>query len=225
MFSRFKQRSSELERLDTGDFTPHEYAKWQREMRVIHRLFGEMRALRNSLGRAAGESGGENVSVLDVGAGSGELLRSLTRQIEGAFLVGVELNAEAARTIRGAGLNSLRADAMKLPFADDSFDYVFCSLFLHHLDDGPAMTMLGEMSRVARKRIFVIDLNRSPVAYYFYKVVGGLFLQPFTLEDGALSILRSRPPDELTDLAERAGLKDIKVQHSRANRLILSGTK
>ncbi|HEX3101116.1 MAG TPA: methyltransferase domain-containing protein [Pyrinomonadaceae bacterium] len=225
MFSRFKQRSTELERLDTGDFTPAEYAKWQREMRVIHRLFGEMRALRNSLGRAFLESGEKNVSVLDVGAGSGELLRSLTSQIEGAFLVGVELNADAVRTIRDAGLNSLRADAMKLPFADDCFDYVFCSLFLHHLDDGPAMTMLGEMSRVARKRIFVIDLNRSPVAYYFYKLVGGLFLQPFTLEDGALSILRSRPPDELTDLAERAGLKDIRVQHSRANRLILSGTK
>lgn len=225
MFSRFKQRSTELERLDTGDFTPAEYAKWQREMRVIHRLFGEMRALRNSLGRAYVESGETNVSVLDVGAGSGELLRSLTKQIERAFLVGVELNAEAARTIRDAGLNSLRADAMKLPFADDSFDYVFCSLFLHHLDDGPAMTMLGEMSRVARKRIFVIDLNRSPVAYYFYKIVGGLFLQPFSLEDGALSILRSRPPDELTDLAERAGLKDVKVQHSRANRLVLSGTK
>ncbi len=225
MFSRFKQRSTELERLDTGDFTPAEYAKWQREMRVIHRVFGEMRALRNSLVRDVVDSGQRNVSVLDVGAGSGELLKSLTGHLNNPFLVGVELNREAAISIREAGMNSLQADAMNLPFGDDSFDYAFCSLFLHHLDDGPAVTMLGEMSRVVRKKIFVIDLNRSPVAYYFYKIVGGMFLQPFSLEDGALSILRSRPPDELEALAKRANLKDIRVQHSKANRLILSGRK
>ena len=227
MFEKFSTRSRELERLDTGDYTPQEYAKWQQEMRVIHRVFGELRALKNTLIRDVLASGGSEVSILDVGAGSGELLRLAGKELNGtkAFLVGAEINADAANSIRDKGLASLQTDATNLPFADDAFDYVFCSLFLHHLDDEPAIKMLGEMNRVAGKRIFVVDLNRSPLAYYFYKIVGSLFLQRCTVEDGSLSILRSRPPKELLEIAEKAGLKDAQVEHSKANRLILSGRK
>ena len=227
MFERFSTRSRELERLDTGDYTPQEYAKWQQEMRIIHRVFGELRALKNTLIRDVLAGGESEVSILDVGAGSGELLRLAGKELneKKAFLAGAELNADAAKSIHDKGLASLRTDAMKLPFADDAFDYVFCSLFLHHLDDEPAIRMLREMNRVAGKRIFVVDLNRSPVAYYFYKIVGSLFLQRFTVEDGSLSILRSRPPKELLEIAEKAGLKDANIEHSKANRLILSGRK
>ena len=227
IFDKFATRSERLERLDTGDYTPREYAKWQQEMRVIHRVFGELRALKNSLVREVLASGEGRVSILDVGAGSGELLRLLSKRLADvtAFLVGVEINPDAANSIGKIGSIALQADAMNLPFADDGFDYVFCSLFLHHLDDEPAIKMLREMNRVARKKIFVIDLNRSPVAYYFYRIVGGLFLQRFSLEDGALSILRSRSPQELLDLARKADIKDVTVRSSKANRLILSGRK
>jgi hypothetical protein len=81
------------------------------------------------------------------------------------------------------------------------------------------------MARVAAKRIYVIDLNRHPTAYYFYKMIGRIFLQKFTLEDGSLSILRSFTFDELTALAESAGLNEIKVERSKVNRLILSACK
>ncbi len=224
MFERFATRSRELERLDTGDYTPQEYARWQNEMRVIHRLFGELRALKKTLVSDILGSHDESISVLDVGAGSGELLRLLRKEIVGknVFLAGLELNADAASSIKKLGADSLQADAMRLPFGDDSFDYVYCSLFLHHLDDEPAIKMLREMSRVARKKILVVDLNRSPIPYYFYKFVGRLFLQRFTVEDGALSILRARQPQELIDLATSAGLKDATVTKSKANRLVLS---
>lgn len=231
MFASFKQRSYRLERLDTGDYTLEEYAKWQREMNAIHRVFGETRALRNSLVSEILASREPQVSILDVGAGSGELLRTLSKSLNGkkAFLAGVELDAEAARSIRniksGCELVAVRSDAMQLAFADDSFDYAFCTLILHHLSDEQAVTMLCEMSRVAKKKIFVVDLNRSRVAYYFYKIASRIFLQRLTQEDGALSILRSFRPDEMRVLAEKACLTDISIQNSIANRLVLSGSK
>ena len=41
MFEKFRHRSHELERLDTGDYTADEYARWQREMRErITRIVG-----------------------------------------------------------------------------------------------------------------------------------------------------------------------------------------
>jgi len=231
MFERFATRSYKLERLDTGDYTPEEYAKWHREMKYIHRLFGEMRALRRSMMAAIESRGGESVSVLDVGAGSGELLRAVRRWLGASrpFLVGAELNAKAARAIyRGSAvgeIEALQCDALHLPFADSSFDHVYGSLFLHHLDDAAAIDLLTEMSRVAAHSIFIVDLHRSPLAYYFYRVASFFTLQQFTREDGALSILRSFKPAELQVLAERAGLRNIKVRRSFAYRLVLSGNK
>lgn len=225
MFERFKQRSLEHERLDTGDYTSAEYARWQKEMWFIHRLFGEMRALKATLFREIEHEGHDKISILDVGAGSGELLSELVKWTNGrdTFFVGAEINAEAARAIRDKNISAIRCDGLRLPFPDNSFDHVFCSLFLHHLDDEAAVDLVREMARVSRRRIFVIDLNRHPTAYYIYKIVGRIFLQRFTLEDGALSILRSRTPDELQQVAGKAGLCDIRVEHSRVNRLILSG--
>lgn len=223
MLARFKHRSRELERLDTGDYTPAEYAKWQRELRYINRFFGEARALRNSLYRAIRNAGEMEVSVLDVGAGSGELLRHLRRwNGNDIFLAGAEINAEAARTMLADGIKAVHSDALLLPFADESFDYVFCSLFLHHLDDDAAVKLLQEMSRVARKHIFVLDLHRHPIAYWLFKVAGYFLLQKFTRDDGSLSVLRGFKPAELQGLAERAGLTDIDVRRSASFRLILS---
>lgn len=221
MSGRFATRSSKLERLDTGDYTPAEYARWQREMRVIHRVLGEMRALKHALLPIAAKT----ASVLDVGAGSGELLRSVRKWLgEKAMLTGVEINSKAARTIvAGDGnVGAVRSDALNLPFADDSFDVVFCSLFLHHLNDDQAVAILREMGRVARLRVIVIDLHRSPVAYYFYLAASRLLLQRFTSEDGSLSILRSFKPAELRRLATDAGLTHIEVRRSAAYRLVLS---
>ena len=225
MFEQFQQRSTKLERLDTGDYTDKEYARWQREMTFIHAIFGEQRALKSTLLRDIKLGGATHYSVLDVGAGSGGLLRELDKWTfqNDTFLVGAELDGISARSINDGKIAGLQCDALQLPFADKSFDYVICSLFLHHLDDRPAVQLLQEMARVAAKCIYVIDLNRHPVAYYAYMHLGWPFLQPFTLEDGALSILRSRTPDELYGLAAKAGLENVTVEHSRANRLILMG--
>src|SRR5258708_32698878 len=102
MFGRFRHRSRELERLDRGDYTPQEYAKWQREIRVIHRVFGEMRALRGSLLSEMQASESKCVSILDVGAGSGELLKAVKKWALGkdAFLVGAEISSDAALSIK-----------------------------------------------------------------------------------------------------------------------------
>jgi ubiquinone/menaquinone biosynthesis C-methylase UbiE len=231
MFHRFSQRSDKLERLDTGDYTPQEHARWLREMRFIHRIFGEINALRGTLMRHLSAVDSHTVSILDVGAGSGHLLRSVHKLLgtRTSFLVAAELNTQAAASIAQMSKNGeiqvLQCDGLELPFADDSFDYVYCSLFLHHLVDSKAIELLREMNRVARRRIFVVDLHRSPIGYYFFRAFSRLLFQRFTCEDGALSILRSFVPHELSQLAADAGLADVNVSRSWAYRLVLSGNK
>ena len=230
MFSRFEKRSYKLERLDTGDYTREEYELWLKEAKWINRWLGDLRALKLSLRDELADDGRHPISVLDVGAGSGELLKAAgeTIGLRGSFLVGAELNGEAANSMakRKAefGVIAVQCDALQLPFADGSFDFVISSLFLHHLADQQALTLVEEMSRVARKRFFIIDLHRHPVAYYLYKTFGPLLLQRFTVEDGSLSIQRSFKPDELSRLAKTAGITDAVVQRRFPFRLVLSGS-
>jgi ubiquinone/menaquinone biosynthesis C-methylase UbiE len=235
MFRRFRSRCNDPEHLDIGDYSAEEYEGCLVELRRVNRYLGDSGALRHSLLDHIDRADLHNFSVLDVGAGSGELLRviarSASRNRRDALLVGLELNARSARAILEeskdtARLGSVRGDALGLPFADDCFDYAICSLFTHHFEDREVVAILREMARVARRRIFVIDLQRHPLAYYLYTTVGRLFLYNRLLrEDGALSILRSFRPEEMMALAQRAGLSEIKIERRFAFRLVLSGSK
>ncbi|HXT62680.1 MAG TPA: methyltransferase domain-containing protein [Pyrinomonadaceae bacterium] len=232
MFDRFKQRSYELEHLDKGDYTPEEYEGCIVELQRVNRWLGDTRALRNSLLRDVEAEQLQTFSVLDVGAGSGELLRVIAewshQTTRTARLVGLELNERSAREIvAGSGkypqISSVRGDAFRVPFADQQFEYVICSLFTHHFRDPQVVGLLQEMARVARRKIFVIDLHRNVVAYTFFTTIAKLFLHNRLIRaDGALSILRSFTPDEFRNLGEKAQLKNLSVAEHFPSRLVLS---
>lgn len=234
MSNQFSQRSLELEHLDKGDYTSEEYEGCIVELQRVNRWLGDASALKSSLLREIERLNLNEFSVLDVGAGSGELLRVIAswakKTKRSASLTGVELNARSASAIREqsknfAEVNAVRGDALRLPFVDRQFDYAFCSLFTHHFKNDDVIAILRELSRVASRGIFVIDLNRHPVAYYFFTTVARLFLHNRLIrEDGALSILRSFTPEELARLAERAGLKEIEMTRHFPYRLVLAAT-
>jgi SAM-dependent methyltransferase len=231
MFGQFRQRSLELEHLDKGDYTPEEYEGCIVELRRVNRWLGDVSALKHSLLAEINSLDLRSFSVLDVGAGSGELLRVIAtwsrRTNRNARLVGVELNARSAKAIveESKGLpeiGGIRGDAFRLPFRNKQFDYTICSLFTHHFKDDRVLAILRELSRVAARGIFVIDLHRHPVAYCFYTTVARLFLHNRLIrEDGALSILRSFTSEELASLARRANLNDIQVDRHFPYRLVL----
>lgn len=232
MFERFKRRSYQLEDIDTGNYTPEEYEGCISELQLVNRWMGDAHALKQTLLKDVEQNSVREFSVLDVGAGSGELLRvaaAWAREAGRKFKgVGLELNERSAQAIieESKGfpeISSVRGDALQLPFQDDEFDYVMCSLFTHHFVDEKVVHILREMDRVARRRIFVIDLHRDPVPYFFYTTLGKLVLKNRLLRhDGALSILRSFKADEMVRLGQAAGLRDVWVEHHFPARLVLS---
>ncbi|MEZ5346183.1 MAG: methyltransferase domain-containing protein [Pyrinomonadaceae bacterium] len=231
MFSRFKKRSNKPERIDTGDYTEDEYDRFLKEIRLINRYAGDRRALKNSLLAEIERKDLREFSVLDVGAGSGELLRVCgefsRRTGKSAKLCGLELSKTAAGTIlessRGAyEITAVCGDVLQLPFARNSFDYVICSLFTHHFTDDQITEILRNISHAARRKIFVIDLHRHPAAYGSFRAITKLLMiSKLVRDDGALSVLRGFKPRELEELALRSGLRDLKVRRSFPFRLIL----
>lgn len=233
MFERFRQRSYELENIDKGTYTPEEYEGCLVELRRVNEWLGDVNALRGSLLKEIERRELRSFSILDVGAGSGELLRVAARWAREtertASLIGVELNQRSAQAIleESVGFSEISAvesNGLSLPFRDASIDFVISSLTLHHFDDEGAVKLLREMGRVARLGIFVIDLHRNPTAYFFYTTLGRLFLRNRLIrEDGALSILKSFVPAELAQLGRQAGLSSVSVEKHFPSRLVLSG--
>jgi ubiquinone/menaquinone biosynthesis C-methylase UbiE len=203
----FAKRSTELERIDTGDYTTAEYERFLKEIAFINRYLGDRRALKRSLIHEIEDQDLKEYSVLDVGSGSGELLRNIVkfsrRSGRNVKLVGIDLNEISAQTARADSkdhpeISSVRGDAFHLPFADGSFDFAISSLFLHHLTDDQIPQVLKEMSRVARRGIFILDLHRHPVAYVFYRLFCFAFrISPLVTHDGSLSILKGFRPKEM----------------------------
>ena len=235
MFEKFRQRSYELENIDKGTYTPEEYEGCIVELQRVNEWLGDAKALRGSLLKEIERQGLRSFSILDVGAGSGELLRVAAKWARETdrtpSLIGLELNQRSAQAIleqsaEFSEIKSVQGSGLVLPFPDAAIDYVMSSLTLHHFDDEGAVNILREMGRVARRGIFVIDLHRNPLAYFFYTTLGHIILHNRLLrEDGALSILRSFTPDELEQLGRQAGLNNATVEKHFPSRLVLSAGK
>jgi len=108
--------------------------------------------------------------VLEVGCGRGATLLELARK--GANVVGLDYSEEAIAVCRKLARESntanraefVNADAQKIPFSEESFDFVFSVGLIEHFED-PTET-LSEQYRVLRKG--GICLVQVPQRYSFY---------------------------------------------------------
>jgi ubiquinone/menaquinone biosynthesis C-methylase UbiE len=169
--------------------------------------------------------------VLDVGCGSGDIARALIskarrrgRSLEIVCVDHSEAALEIARE-RTRGEDRIRftgADAMVLPFPDNSFDVATCSLTLHHFNPDEAVLVLRELRRVSRLTPLVFDLRRSLGSYFAALLFVTFFAKSrLTKHDGPLSARRAYTPREALGLAEEAGWNAPRVTRLPWERMLL----
>ena len=102
-------------------------------------------------------------SLLDVGCAKGFMLYDLIQIIPGITVSGVDISEYAIEN----AIDSIKphvqvANAMNLPFEDNSFDVVIAINTLHNLDKEDFAVALREVERVSRKGAFVtVDAFRD----------------------------------------------------------------
>jgi SAM-dependent methyltransferase len=185
------------------------------QLRDIARLnawFGGTRAVVSALLPFLRQAApGATWTALDVGAGSGDILRAAAVAAGrlGVSLVGVALerSGTAARVANGGGLAAVVADGTTLPFAPGSVDVAIVSQVLHHLHEPEAVALLAALDRVARRAVVVADLRRSPLAMAGLWIAGRpLGLEPGSRRDAITSLRRGYTAAELERLLRRAGI-------------------
>jgi ubiquinone/menaquinone biosynthesis C-methylase UbiE len=154
-------------------------------------------------------------AILDVGCGSGHFTRLVAQASPTATICGVDREASRlcfARACCGAdNLRYEQADMAALPFADESFDLVYCRFVLVH--DRDPSGALREMARVTRP-------GGAVVAYDM--VHEGIWLVPerpafAQVLQTIVAILRESGAEpnqglHLTAGLQRAGLADVAAQ-------------
>jgi ubiquinone/menaquinone biosynthesis C-methylase UbiE len=115
------------------------------EIEKIHWWWeGRRQILRQSIERKPEQK------ILDIGCGTGETLTFLENYLERPDLYGVDNLPAAIDFAKKRGhKNILKVDAQKLPFKDNTFDYVLFLDVIEHIKDDVAI--LSEAKRVLKK--------------------------------------------------------------------------
>jgi demethylmenaquinone methyltransferase/2-methoxy-6-polyprenyl-1,4-benzoquinol methylase len=161
--------------------------------------------------------------ILDVGTGTGRLGRALRQANPSARVVGIDFTEGMLRRAPRE-INPTRADAVRLPFADEQFDAVVSAFVVRNLAD--VASGLAEQVRVLRPggRLVILETTPGPdnpvlrrlVSLYFRRVVP--FLGRVVAGDASAytylpaSTLAFLEPTRLAHVAAQCGLRDINVR-------------
>ncbi|VVB95771.1 Ubiquinone/menaquinone biosynthesis C-methyltransferase UbiE [uncultured archaeon] len=114
-----------------------------------------------------------NFSVLDVGCGAGEHAKLLEKHCKAVS--GVDASENMIKAANNNFINgfAVKADSSHLPFKNSSFDMVFTSSLLHHVNDPLLVNKtICEMARVSKKTVCILEFNSfNPfVKYLLFKL-------------------------------------------------------
>ena len=103
-------------------------------------------------------------SVIDIGCGTGELLRRLKDRCEGPTrCVGVDFAINDADAL--PGIEFLAAKVESLPFPDNSFDTVICTHVVEHVLE--PKKAIAELRRICARRLIIVVPREREYRYTF----------------------------------------------------------
>ncbi len=173
--------------------------------------------------------------VLDLACGGGDIALALMKKAaNGGLALSMHACDRNARSLEYARRRAITAGLAIEFFAQDvlneplpaGYDVVMCSLFLHHLQERDAITLLSRMSEAAQHLVLVNDLKRSMFNYVLVLIGSRLLSRsPIVHADAVLSMKNAFTAAELAALAETAGLKNFSICTHLPARMMLCWEK
>ncbi len=221
LLSNVSSRVIESEVMDDPHLDPALHVQALRGLRRINRLSASDRVVWRPVADLAQTLGVRRLRLLDVATGGGDVPLALWRRAKRRGLdleiLGLDISPRAVAlgqqraSAIGADLHFASLDALAEPLPDD-YDVVMCSLFLHHLSHGQAVTLLRNMAAAAKHLLLIHDLERSRLGLLAAQAVcRTLTRSPVVRIDGPRSVRAAFSVEEVRRLAQEADLDDVQV--------------
>ena len=99
--------------------------------------------------------------VLDIGCGTGELLYKLSKYFRNCYGIDNSFKMTEIVQKRDVNFKIVTADANKLPYEDNFFDYIVSHTTFHHLDQELAVEEVVRILKPGGK-VIIMDVAREP---------------------------------------------------------------
>lgn len=160
----------------------------------------------------------QEIVIVDVGCGNGDMLRSLAdfgkKNNFNFRLIGIDANAFTINHAQNLSKNFSNIsyeclDIFSPSFVEIKCDIVLCTLTLHHFKDQEIERLLAVFYEQARLGVVINDLHRSAVAYRLFQALCFVFqLNAMSREDGLTSILRGFKKEDLEEFSKKLNFKN-----------------
>jgi SAM-dependent methyltransferase len=230
------QRRRRPEIMDQPGLDPGRHAGALQGLARINWLSGSAGILRRALLHLARDLPSPHLRILDVASGAGDVPVRLARTTRKRGLhwqfdacdispTAVAFAQEKTRKA-GAAVRFFVHDALRDPLPD-GYDAVVCSLFLHHLDESDAVSLLRRLAGLdgggQPRLVLVNDLARGPVGWAMAFAGTRLLTRSNVVHvDGPRSVEGAFTPMEALELARRAGLANATVERRWPFRWLLT---
>jgi 2-polyprenyl-3-methyl-5-hydroxy-6-metoxy-1,4-benzoquinol methylase len=161
------------------------------------------------------------LQIVDLGCGSGHILKNIAKwgRRNGYFfeLIGVDKNPRIIEY-----MNQHCKDYPEIIGIVDNVtdfftnnrkpDIVISSLFFHHLSNDELTLLFHQMKSKVKTAIFILDLQRSKVAYWVSWIITRLLNgTKLSKNDGPLSVLRAFSESEWVAMLKKAGISNFTI--------------
>ena len=223
MFIHTKDRSSAPEIMDDFSMEGEILRDALDKIAKINQLLGgnqlTLRGVQNLIATIPNET---EITIVDVGCGNGDMLRTLSKyglkhQLN-FKLIGIDANAFTINHARELSINYTNIsyhceDVFGNDFAALKYDIVLCTLTLHHFKDNEIILLMTVFNTNSRIGMVINDLHRSIISYRLFQILCFVFrLNSMSREDGLVSILRGFKKNELVNFSQKLNLKNYEIQ-------------
>lgn len=213
-------RSEEIEIMDDLNCSGEVVNQTLRELDAINHLLGGnhvtqqgVKALLRNIEPA------HVVTIADLGCGSGDMLKRISRQHRHLQLdlIGIDANPNitsfASSQMHDSRVHFETIDIFSDEFKKRKFDIVIATLFFHHFSSEQLAAFFSQLKNQATFGIVVNDIHRHALAYYSIKVLTQLFSKSAMVKfDAPLSVRRAFKKKELIEILRKADIKEYSLR-------------
>jgi 2-polyprenyl-3-methyl-5-hydroxy-6-metoxy-1,4-benzoquinol methylase len=213
MFVNTRYRSSESEIMDDLTMEGEMLRKTLDQIASINKWLGGNNATIEGLHTLLqSKNPGSKISIIDIGCGSGDMLRAVAdygrKNKLHLKLTGIDANEYTVNyaiklSANYPEISYLKMDIFDVRFSELKFDIALATLFFHHFKNEEIEQVLKGLIKKAGIGLVINDLHRSFAAYYLFKLISIFISNPMVRNDGAISVLRGFRKKELIELSKK----------------------